>query len=115
MTPHKMIYYNWFNDIQPELCKNIGITENQMSEYVDGKYRNYWHVWLEIFSEDVQNDTYSRMYFPDDDDYSCYKAALQKVIDDGRYGPWAFDLIDAVQKMVNDHNLHGEVIIYFSW
>jgi len=115
MTPRQITYYNWFDDIQPELCRNIGITEDEISEYVNGEYRNYWHVWLKIFAEDVQNDTFNKMYFPEDNNYNYYKATLQKLIDTGQYGPWAFDLIDSVQKMVNDHNLQGEVIIYFSW
>lgn len=58
--------YDWF-DLQVELCKIMGIQENQFRDFEDhkntGVYKDFWHVALEyIIPNQLSNDTIVKIY-----------------------------------------------------
>lgn len=127
MNPKSTTYYDWFEDIQPCLAKNIGITYDQFREYhkvvhpgyndikgYDRRYYDFWHVWLEFWGERVRNDSYDTAWFQDadyDEEWAYfYETAIEK------YGEWATKLVDAVRQMVREHGMADkEIIIRYSW
>lgn len=143
MTPKTVAYYDWFEDLQPVILANLNeilaskgidpLRDLHGGSFKDGKwvgvldskdYRNYWHVYLELWGERVRNDSYDEVYYPwcDDDeewDY-CYERA-EKFADIKRSGyphtdpKWACDLVTAVRKMCRDYDLYEGVLIKWSW
>lgn len=124
-------YYDFYNAFQPELLKNINELLVQEGtdpvnslhggfwhdgKWVDpgeGEYRNYWHAYLDCWGDGIRNDSYVSTYFADSDedpDWEWYYEEVTK-----RRGEYAKVLVDAVRKMVKEHNLYGEVTIWFSW
>jgi len=138
-------YYDW-NDIEPEILKNLNellvadgidpIPDLHGGTFKDGKwvgilesndYRNYWHVYLELWGERLYNDQYQVVYFdhPDNEWSYSYEIA-EKFCSKDRSGydhsdtNWARHLVTAVRKMLKDNNLitdpdGEEVVIWWSW
>lgn len=134
MKPRTTYYFDWFEDIEPEILKNLneilvdkGI--EPMNDHLyggflkDGKwvsvseggeYRNYWHIFVGLWGEEIRNDHFVNIYFPDDEEgleYCREKARKQ-------YGEWAVDLVDAVEKTVHEHNeliMDYSANVWFSW
>ena len=78
--------YDWIEDVQPELLKNLNellvakgiepLEHLHGGSFLDGKwvsilkskdYRNYWHAYLELWGEGLDNDNYQAMWFPEHD------------------------------------------------
>jgi hypothetical protein len=137
-----MEYFDWIEDVQPMLLKNLNellVAKNiePMSQlhggtFKDGKwvrvldsndYRNYWHVYLELFGEGLRNDQYQVTYFPEaeDSDWSyCYERA-DKFCEKSRSGydhtdpHWARDLVTAVKKWVEENVDPKDTKVTFWW
>ena len=135
MKPKTVEYYDWFEDIQPELLKNINeilvsqgidpMPKFRTAWFKDGKwvsisesaeYRDFWHVYLDLWGKDIRNDSYVMTYFPEDDptEWEGFRDMARK-----SRGEWAVVLVDAVRKMILDHNLYkngyASMLIWFSW
>lgn len=129
-------YYDWFKDIQPELLKNIIATlasqgiapppsgfrggyfkDGQWVDVGQGEYRDYWHVFIEVWGERINNDSYVLIYFPDYDSDSWDELRYNLV---QKKGIWSTVVVDAVYKMLVDNKLYdkdgtADVLIWFSW
>ena len=142
MKSHTVQYYNFTEDLQPEILKNLNellvaqgiepLTHLHGGSFKDGKwvsildsndYRNYWHVYVDLWGDGIRNDSYESMYFPCDDsdeEWQYYYDKADKFGQD-RYprsdSLWARDLVTAVRKMFRDHNLFSEdaIVIKWSW
>jgi len=127
MKPRIFEYYDFYEDIEPELLKNLNallaeegtdpITDLSSGYFKDGhwvnpsdggEYRNFWHVWLEFFGEDIRNDSYVCTYFP----LEVYDYVYERA--DEQYGLWATTLIKAVEQMSTEHGF-GSITIWYSW
>jgi hypothetical protein len=118
--PRKSIFiYNWF-DIQEAICKEMGIAENQFSDYhhvVGGDYKDLWHVCLDmVIPERMSNDTIIRMYKVEepfvlnpDVDWGWNKYIKKK-------GDWVIPFIKAYQKVFSELNGDSDhFYVEFSW
>jgi hypothetical protein len=139
-----MEYFDWMEDVGPAILQNLNellVAKNieplvQLcgGSFKDGKwvgildskdYRNYWHVYLELFGEGLRNDQYQVEYFPEveDDWYRCYELADKFCEEQQRSGydhtdpHWARDLVTATKKWVDEnvdpHN--PKVTFWWSW
>lgn len=141
MTPKSTEYYDWFEDLQPVILANLNeilvskgidpLQDLHGGNFKDGKwvgvlesddYRNYWHVYLDLWGENVRNDSYDQVYYAcDDEEWDYYYEQAEQFGDVTRSGykhsdpKWACDLVDAVRKMCRDHNLYEFVLIKWSW
>lgn len=89
LQPKTLEYYDWMDDIQDKLLTNLneilvyeGIEPCKSlhgGTFLDGKwvgvqdpndYRNFWHVYLELFGEGLSNDQFQVLYVhhPDDNE-----------------------------------------------
>lgn len=136
MKPKTMSYYDWHGDFEPELIKNINellakqnidpikylhggyLKDGKWVDVGQGEYRNFWHVYLDMFVENLRNDNYVVTYFPDDSDEDWEYA--RKSVSKG-YGDWAVVVLDAVRKTLKDNGLYDEngdadkIVFWFSW
>lgn len=86
-------------------------------DWDDGyEYRNYWHVFIEIYGKRVRNNAYCSIPIYIDDE----SVALDKQEAIKQYGEWATLLVDAVVNMVKENNLADEngladLLIHYCW
>jgi len=148
INARKNDYYDWAYDLKPEIIKNLNellvaegtepLTDLHGGKFLNGKwvscldskdYRNYWHVYLELFAEGLRNDQFLVTYFPHPDndeewDY-CYNLA-DEFCEKKRSGyehsdpHWARHLVTAVREMLKDNDMikdiDGESLtIWWSW
>lgn len=98
--------YFW-TDILEELCKEMGITNEQFDKYheiVGGNYKNFWHLWLEL--TEVYNNTTTTFWF---DDLRHVRNEKVKI-----YGDWVNVLFDAIEQVFNEVS-EDYVNIHYSW
>lgn len=114
-----IIVYNWF-DIEKEICKEMGIQENQFRKYhevVGGDYKDLWHVCIDmVIPEQFSNDTIVRFYKNDE------PFELNPEIDWGwnkyikKKGDWVIPFIKAQEKVFSELNAnHDDFYVEFSW
>lgn len=139
-------YYNFHEDLQPEILKNLN--ELLVAEGIepmrdlhggtikDGKwvsvlesrdYRNYWHVYIELWGERIRNDSFDEAYFPhvdNDEEWNYLYERAEKFAECRTYEhsdpKWPRHLVTAMRKMIKDNELvkdpDGElVLIKWSW
>lgn len=97
---HSTDYYDWINEVGPEILKNLNeilaakgidpLRDLSGGMFKDGKwvgimdgsdYRNYWHAYTAMWGDDLRNDSYQTMYFPhpdDDEDWDFYIKKLRQ-------------------------------------
>lgn len=131
-------YYDWFEDFEPEVLKNLNdllaakgvdpvgdLHGGWLADNIEwrgvgsGEYVNFWHAYLDVWGEQIRNDSYVVTYFPPDDqaewDY------CKELIEKNNRNKLATLIVDAVQKVVKDNGLydkHGDckpTTIWFSW
>lgn len=96
-------YYDW-DDIEAHLCDKMGIRLDQFRDYhevVGGGYKDWWHVWLKLVSDDVVNDSVKHVY-------GC-------VLDwDGavnQYGDWVLSIKPYIDEIIGESSIY----VYYSW
>lgn len=129
MKSNTMEYY-LFDDIEEELCNNMGIPIDKFRDYHEIIYPNYeelpmdeqpycdlWHVWIFLFGDNIKNDSYDSVWFPlpdtgnKDDNWGYTEEKSVK-----EYGEWSRKFVKAIEKLVADHDLGDkETVIYYSW
>lgn len=139
MRKHTVDYYDWIDDVGPVLLANLNellevkgvepvrdlhggtfktLTELHDGTFKNGKwvsslesedYRNYWHAYIHLWGEKLQNDSFQVVYFPNPDkdeewEY-CIKSLREWAVQ--VYKPadptWTDDLVSAMRKVVKDH------------
>lgn len=141
IQPKTTEYYDWFEDLEPIIIANLNeilvskgidpVRDLHGGSFKDGHwvgvlesrdYRNYWHVYLDLWGERVRNDSFDTAYYPwcnDDEEWAYWYGQAEKFAQRGSYEHsdprWACDLVDAVRKMCRDHNLYEDVLIKWSW
>jgi hypothetical protein len=101
-------YYDW-DDIQQFLSEKMNIDISNFRNYhkvVDGNYKDFWHVWMDIVYQDVNNDSYKTYWF---DMMLDQKPSMIE-----HYGEWVsilFDALNDLQKEVNEE----KIVIRYSW
>ena len=141
MKKYTVDYYNWIEDIGPVLLANINellvakgiepLTQLAGGSFLNGKwvdvldsndYRNYWHAYIHIWGERLNNDSYQGVYFPNpdiDEEWQWYIDELRRWAS-SHYTPsdpnWTDDLIIAMRKLVKENfPLDQEVIFWWCW
>lgn len=114
-----VIVYDWF-DIQREICKEMGIEENQFRRYhhvVGGDYKDLWHVSIRmIIPNQFGNDTIVKIYkdkqpfvLNPDIDWGWNKYIKEE-------GDWVIPFIKAYEKVFSELNGDSEeVYVEFAW
>lgn len=146
MTPKTITYYNFIEDLQPEILKNLNellaadgiepLDNLHGDSFKDGKwvsvteskdYRNYWHLYLDLWGEHVRNDSFDEVWFPHVDNEDEWEYLYETALEFGQqiHRPttdptWPKHLVTAVRKMIADHDLvkdqDGEcILIKWSW
>ena len=88
-------YYDW-GDVETFLCETMNFDPKYFRDYhkvVGGHYKDFWHVWLTINYDSINNDTYNIFYL-DDKSLESVAEEIQE-----QYGEWALVLIDALKKL----------------
>lgn len=144
MKAKSLSYYDWFDDVEPQILTNLNeilvgkgwepVDSLHGGAYKDGKwvsiseskdYRNYWHVYLEIWGENIRNDNYDEVWFPNidnDEDWDDLCAAAERR---SKHHPttdpkWPIDLVNAVRKMLRDNGRCKDpesqcIVFWYSW
>ena len=123
--------YDWQEDVEPELLKNLnellvakGIDPMEQlhgGAFLDGKwvsisqsrdYRNYWHGYIELWGEKLHNDSYQNVWFndaDDDEEWDYCRDRLREWSAKPTNGHthvdpnWTDDLVIAMRKVVKEH------------
>lgn len=128
MKKSSIEYYDWIDDVGPELLKNLNeilvakgveplrdlhggaFKDNTWVDILESEdYRNYWHAYIHVWGERLNNDSYQVVYFPEDDDdknWEYYTKALRewaKEVYDPVDPNWTDDLVTAMRKLVKEN------------
>ena len=121
--------YNWIEDFGPAILKNLNellvaegtdpISQLHGGSFKDGKwvdvlksddYRNYWHVYLALFGDDLRNDSYQRVYFPhynDAEQWGYISDRAEESTSGKNYKhsdpKWARNLVTALRKTLEEN------------
>jgi hypothetical protein len=103
-------YYEW-SDIENYLSDQLGIEQRYFRDYhkiVGGRYKDFWHVWLNIVDENVHNGCYSPVFINIEEDEYLKNELIEK------YGEWSLKLLDAINSL---HNQLEEdmIVILYEW
>lgn len=107
MKSNSTEYFLW-NDIQKEICKEMGIDEEFFRDYhklIGGEYKDLWHEWLEYFDGEVRNDTITDCELGDE-----LESKLEQVKEDKK--EWLEPFVKAVYKVWDDNNITQ---VKYSW
>ena len=123
--PKTVEYYDWFEDIQPALCRHLDIDKKYFRDYHEvvhpdyesmkpRPYYDFWHVWLTVYGDNLRNDSYVKVYFGGAEEPSEY--LVENITKE--YGPWAVKLLDATRALCIEQGWNEEdkaIIVWFSW
>lgn len=102
MKPTEIKYYDW-EDIQLEICREMGISPNDFRDYhrvIGGPYKDLWHEWLNYFTDDIQNGSIKPDYISMGE---SIESKLEWVTEDGK--EWLEPFIRAVYKIWDDNDI----------
>lgn len=100
-------FFDWF-DIQKEICKEMGIEEENFRDYhkvIGGEYKDLWHVWMEYFESDITNG-----HIVSNDLGESIESKLEWVKEDGK--EWLEPFIKAAYKVWDDYGIEN---VQYSW
>lgn len=111
MQSYELKYYEW-NDIKETLCEYMDIDPKYFRDYhklVGGDYKDFWHVWLSLVNDDVQNDSYKVHYrdmITEEESYIIEK-----------YGDWISVFISAIKRLLDEIQEGDEdsFIVHYWW
>lgn len=143
MEKHTVEYYDWIEEVCPEILAKLNellvakgidpLDQLHGGNFKDGKwvgslesedYRNYWHAYLELWGEGLNNDSFQVAYFSDPDDDEqweyCIKRLRKWAVE--VYKPadpnWTDDLVTAVRTVVKENfatDDYGSCKVVFWW
>ena len=94
-----LTYYD-FNDIEKFICKELEIEQKFFRDYheiIGGSYKDFWHVWLSLNYDEIENGSYKELYF--DTIYDRLSELKES------YGEWIMVLepvLKKIEKQVDD-------------
>lgn len=103
--------YNW-HDIRAEICRVMGIHENQFRDYhrvVGGDYKDLWHVAMDaVVPQQMANGTIVTMYSFESSE------EIDSLVEE--HGDWTRPFFVAYHSVMDqlDPEFHG-VEVRFSW
>ena len=106
MKENVIAYYEW-DDIQTEICKEMGIDKKYFRDYhklIGGDYKDLWHIWLEYFDE-VRNDT-----IVSNDLGERLEIKLEYLIE--KEGEWVREFVEAVYRVWDIYKIE---YVRYSW
>lgn len=118
--PKTLTCFDYHEEVQPVICKHLGIEEKYFRKYhevVGGNHKDFWHVFVDLFDHTLLgNDSYFKMWtdFGDPSDY--YVDSITK-----KYGEWSLKLYEAVNATiaelacVEDRECETEILVWISW
>lgn len=147
MRKNTLDYYDWIEDVQEVILANLNelleaksiepLEDLHGGHFKDGKwvsvlesedYRNYWHAYIKIWGNDLRNDSFQIVYFPDpiDDEDNLWEYCINRLRKWAIevYNPtdpnWTDDLVLAVRKTVKENFPHDEswnyrVVFWWGW
>jgi hypothetical protein len=129
--------YDWQEDVEPELLKNLNellvakgidpLDDLHGGAFLDGKwvsvgqskdYRNYWHAYVDMWGERLHNDSYQNVWFNDADDDEEWDYCIKHLREWANHvyrqynhtdPNWTDDLVTAMRKVVKEHFPKDEV------
>jgi hypothetical protein len=138
--------YDWIEDVGPIILKNLNellirdgiepLDTLHGGYFKDGKwvgalesrdYRNYWHVYTELFGENLHNDSYQVVYFPHpdtDEEWDYLYELAEKFAKNSTHEhsdmKWPRHLVTAIRKMCLNNlpidDLDGSrIVFWWSW
>ena len=143
MRKHTVDYYDWIDDVGPAILVKLNqllvakgvdpLEELHGGTFKDGKwvgvlesedYRNYWHAYLHLWGENLNNDSFQVTYFADPDDDEQWEYCIKRLREWAVevYKPadpnWTDDLVIAVRGMVRENftlDEYGSCKVLFWW
>jgi hypothetical protein len=117
IKPRKTVeIYDWY-DIQGEICKRMGINEQDFRRYenvVGGKHKDFWHVCLgSIIPDKMTNDSICSMYSIEElyDEEGNVDPYYEET-----YGKWTIPMFKAYHSIMEEIDPNGNGIeVRFSW
>ena len=106
MKKIEIVCYTW-NDIQSEICKEMGIDEKYFRDYhmvIGGEYKDLWHEWIRYFS-DVSNDSIVSCEMGE-----IIESKIEWVTSDGK--DWLIPFVEAVYKVWDKYKIS---YVIYSW
>lgn len=100
MEKYTIEYHKW-EDIEKEICKEMGIKEEYFRDYhkiVGGVYKNLWLEWLKYFEEETRRNLVTSTLLAGD-----VETVVQWVMEDEK--PWLEPFVRAVFKLWDEHNI----------
>ncbi len=109
MLKAKVLTYYDFNDIEKFICDELGIEQKFFRDYhkvVGGAYKDFWHVWLSLHYDEIENGSYQDLYF------DMVYDRLQELKD--RYGDWIL-VLEPVLKKLEEQVKEDCITISYFW
>lgn len=109
MIEAKTLTYYQFDDVQKYICVELGIEMNQFRDYhkvVGGKYKDFWHVWLDLHYGEITNGSYVSLWF------DCIPDRLKEL--ESQYGDWILVLVPVLEKLEQEVD-SDSIIIHYWW
>jgi hypothetical protein len=103
-----LIYYD-FSDIEKFICQELGIEQKFFRDYhkvIGGSYKDFWHVWLSLHYDDIENGSYENLWF--DMVYDRLSELKE------RYGDWIV-VLEPVLKKLEQEAEEDYIIIHYWW
>jgi hypothetical protein len=93
LQPRIIEIYDW-DDVMVFLCEKMQIELKYFRDYhllVGGGYKDFWHVYVDVLYNDVDNDRISHLWF------DMFEMRRQDMIEN--YGDYVNLLFDAVKEL----------------
>lgn len=100
-------FFDW-SDIQTEICKEMGIDEENFRDYhkvIGGEYKDLWHAWLTYFESEITNGDIKHTVMGEITD-----CKIEWVKSDGK--DWLEPFVLAAYKVWDDNNIE---YVQYSW
>ena len=107
MESEQIEYFNW-DDIQIEICKVMGINNDDFRDYhkvIGGEYKDLWHEWMKYFQSEFDNGS----IVPNDLGEAKW-SKIEWIKNDNK--EWLIPFIDAVYEVWDKYNIEN---VKYSW
>lgn len=116
MKPKALEYFDWADDIRPEICRLIGIDQSYFAKYheiVGGEYKNLWHAYLWFIDQRCSDGGTYPLYSDASQIGDTYAAMIRFGTLPDKYIGWTKPLFDAIDAI---HIKYGEdLYIQYNW
>ena len=109
MLKPRVLNYYCFDDVKKFICQELGIEQKFFRDYhkvIGGSYKDFWHVWLSLHYDEIENGSYRELYF--DTAYDRLSELKE------RYGEWIM-VLSPVLKKLEEQTEEDYITIYYFW